>query len=122
MTGRVPLIALMAAASPTTMPAQLQTPIVASPNGHPALRISMGSERQLTWAATLSGKPLIEADRRRHANDSSSLPICATRCYLENLTTKPPAARIREPLTHKIVNTGKTPIHHLIVELKEPSK
>ena len=27
-----------------------------------------------------------------------------------------------EPVTHQIVNTGKTPIHNLIVELKEASK
>lgn len=27
-----------------------------------------------------------------------------------------------EPVTHKIENTGKTPIHNLIVELKEVSK
>jgi hypothetical protein len=25
-----------------------------------------------------------------------------------------------EPVTHKIVNTGNTPIHNLIVELKDP--
>jgi beta-alanine degradation protein BauB len=27
-----------------------------------------------------------------------------------------------EPVTHQIVNTGKTPIHNLIVELKDASK
>jgi hypothetical protein len=26
------------------------------------------------------------------------------------------------PITHRIVNTGKTPIHNLIVELKDPPK
>jgi hypothetical protein len=27
-----------------------------------------------------------------------------------------------EPVTHQIVNTGKTPLHNLIVELKDASK
>jgi quercetin dioxygenase-like cupin family protein len=38
------------------------------------------------------------------------------------LARKPGDVFYRGPATHKIVNTGSTPIHNLIVELKEVNK
>ena len=38
------------------------------------------------------------------------------------LNRKPGDVFYSGPITHRIVNTGKTPIHNLIVELKDPPK
>jgi quercetin dioxygenase-like cupin family protein len=39
-----------------------------------------------------------------------------------SLSRKPGDVFYNGPVTHRIVNTGKTPIHNLIVELKDPPK
>jgi hypothetical protein len=103
MTGRDLLIALIAAVSPTTMPAQLHTPIVASPNGHLVLRISV----QFHFVGVGETTPM-----HSHPAYVAYVFDAYTGKAVLAIGTEVPLSRkagdvfYGEPVTHQIVNTG----------------